>query len=200
MHFISRFPHCSCLAASALFLTLAGGVHAQTAQTAQRKVQEVSSTANNAAQSAADSTEIRLNATDLVSANIWGLSKDEMLRAKVLLLGPRKAFSVENLSPIEALGIHARSDAERRKYAEMFVRAFRSDVERSLAWNRAFSEAMARMYPNDPVIDYSQMPKVESSVGAADALNVPRSSIIERPGSGYTPLPQLTPSGAGKQR
>lgn len=54
-----------------------------------------------------------------------------MLRAKVLLLGPRKAFSVENLSPIETLGIHARSDAERRKYAEMFVRAFRSDVERS---------------------------------------------------------------------
>lgn len=190
MHFIYRFPLCSSLAASALFLTLAGGAHAQPAQTAQRKVQEVSSTANNAAQSAADSTEIRLNATDLVSANIWGLSKDEMLRAKVLLLGPRKAFSVENLSPIEALGIHARSDAERRKYAEMFVRAFRSDVERSLAWNRAFSDAMARLYPNDPVIDYSQMPKVESSVGAADALNVPRSSIIEKPGTGYTPLTQ----------
>lgn len=32
---------------------LVGGVHAQTAQTAQRKVQEVTSTANNAAQSAA---------------------------------------------------------------------------------------------------------------------------------------------------
>ena len=71
MHFIYRFPLCSSLAASALFLTLAGEAYAQPAQTAQRKVQEVSSTANNAAQSAADSTEIRLNATDLVSANIY---------------------------------------------------------------------------------------------------------------------------------
>lgn len=189
-----------CLAALSV---ACGNASAQTANaaTAQRKVQEVSSTADTAAASATDAGGIQLNATDLLSAGIWGLSKEEMLRAKILLQGPRKAFSVENLSPIEALGIHARSDAERRKYAEMFVRAFHTDVERSLAWNRAFTEAMARMYPNEPVVDFSRLPKVESSVGAADALNVPRSAIIERPGPGYTPLPQSkpTPSRGGKR-
>lgn len=189
---------------SLLLLSIAcGNASAQTANaaTAQRKVQEVSSTANTTAATPTDAGGIQLNATDLLSASIWGLSKEEMLRAKMLLEGPRKAFSVENLSPIEALGIHARSDAERRKYAEMFVRAFHTDVERSLAWNRAFTEAMARMYPNEPVVDFSRVPKVESSVGAADALNVPRSAIIERPGPGYTPLPQSkpTPSRGGKR-
>ena len=65
-----------------------------------------------------------LDERDRILAQIWNLSDEEMRRAKVLLEGPRKLFSVANLSPVEALGIHARTDAERRKYAEMFVRAF----------------------------------------------------------------------------
>ena len=48
---------------------------------------------------------------------------------------------------MEALGIHARTDAERRKYAEMFARAFHADVERSLAWNQAFTEAIGAPLP-----------------------------------------------------
>jgi len=118
---------------------------------------------------------------DRLLSQIWDLTNEEMLRAKVLLEGPRKSFSVENLSPIEALGIHARTEAERRKYAEKFVRAFRADVERSLAWNRAFTEAMQRLYPNDPVIDYSGVPAAQAPVGAADALGVPRGLVIEPP-------------------
>ena len=152
-------------------------------QAPQQRIQEVSSTAG---RTAAES--VQLTDTDKVGAEIWGLTNEEMIRAKVLLQGPRKAFSVENLSPIEALGIHARNEAERRKYAEKFARLFRADVERSLKWNAEFSAAMARMYPNDPIIDYSKMPKVEASVGAADTLGVPRANIIEKPGAGYTPI------------
>ena len=175
--------HSACLSGviASAALTLADATQAQVAgKTQQARTQETST----------QNVYTQMDDRDRLLGQIWGLTNEEMIRAKVLLEGPRKSFSVENLSPIEALGIHARTDAERRKYAEMFVRTFRSDVERSLAWNRAFSDAMARLYPNDPVIDYSQMPKVESSVGAADALNVPRSSIIEKPGSGYTPLTQ----------
>lgn len=183
---------------SILVVVSAACAGAAVAQTAQQRIQEASSAASTTARGASDPNEIRLNATDLMSANIWGLTNEEMLRAKVLMMGPRKAFSVENLSPIEALGIHARNEAERKKYAEMFVRAFRADVERSLAWNRAFSEAMGRMYPNDPVVDFGRLPKVQSSVGAADALNVPRSSIIETPAAGYSPLPQSTRAARGR--
>lgn len=128
----------------------------------------------------------RLDEHDRLLAQIWRLSDEEMIRAKVLLQGPRKTFSVPNLSPIEALGIHARNDAERRKYAEMFARAFHADVERSLAWNAAFTEAMGRLYPNLPVIDHTGSPRTVAPVGAADALGVPRSLIVEpaRPAAG----------------
>lgn len=149
---------------------LAGGVQAQTvARTQQQHTQEHS----------AQNTYSRMDDRDRLLGQIWGLSDEEMIRAKVLLQGPRRSFSVENLSPVEALGIHARNDAERRKYAEMFARALRADVERSLAWNQAFTEAMGRLYPNDPVVDYSGIPRVTAPVGAADAVGVPRSLIID---------------------
>lgn len=135
-----------------------------------------------------------LSDRDRLLGQIWDLTNEEMLRAKVLLEGPRKSFSVENLSPVEALGIHARTDAERRKYAEMFARAFHADVERSLAWNQAFTEAMGRLYPNEPIIDYSGGTPVAAPVGAADALGVPRSLVIDQ-----SPSAQPRPRPASKR-
>lgn len=170
--------------AVAVVIACAGAAAQQTTATQQTRTVESSSSQE---RSAAD--KFGLNANDILTADLWGLTHEEMARAKALLQGPRKAFSVENLSPIEALGIHARNDAERRKYAEMMVRIFKRDVDQSLKWNEEFTAAMARLYPNMQVVDYSKVPKVETSVGAADALNVPRSSIIEKPGPGYTPLP-----------
>ncbi|MFN3493259.1 MAG: hypothetical protein ACK40L_02005 [Hydrogenophaga sp.] len=134
----------------------------------------------------------QLDANDLLVADIWGLSPSEMVRAKVLLKGPRAAFSVENLSPVEALGIHARDEAERRKYAEMFARALQSDVERSLAWNRAFQEAQSRLYPGQPVLDFSGQSKVVGPTAAADMMGVPR-SLVQDPAS-KTPAPTAAPS------
>lgn len=146
------------------------------AQTNVSRVQERSSQTASALREAT-----RLDPTDVLLGQIWGLSLEEMQRAKVLLDGPRRAFSVENLSPVEALGIHARNDAERRKYAEMMARAVREDVQRSLAWSAAYNEAMTRLYGREPVVDFSKLPKVMVPVGAADAANVPRSLIIEPP-------------------
>ncbi|AOW15582.1 hypothetical protein [Hydrogenophaga crassostreae] len=119
----------------------------------------------------------QLDGNDLLVAQIWGLSNEEMVRAKVLLKGPRAAFSVENLSPVEALGIHARDEKERVKYAEMFARALQADVERSLAWNRAFMEVQARLYPNQVVMDYSGQSPVAVPTATADMMGVPRTLV-----------------------
>lgn len=117
--------------------------------------------------------------TDQLLGQLWGLQPDEIQRAKILMQGPRASFSTPGLSPIEALGIHARSEGERRKYAEMFAKAFHSDVERSLAWNNAFQQAMATLYPNEPAVDFSGQAKVMAPVGTADMLDVPRTLIID---------------------
>jgi hypothetical protein len=131
--------------------------------------------------SAAQSTTI--DQADQFAAQVWGLSLEEIQRAKQLLKGPRASFSIPNLSPIEVLGIHARSDAERRKYAEMFARAQHADTERVLAWAMAYQEAMQRFYPNEKVIDFGSLPKANVSQSAAEAANVPRSAIQpSRPG------------------
>ena len=156
----------------------------QAVKTQQARVQE----------SEISRTYSTLDDRDRLLAQIWNLSQEEMIRAKVLLEGPRKSFSVANLSPIEALGIHARNDAERRKYAELFARAFHADVERSLAWNQAFTEAMGRLYPNEPIIDYSGGTPVAAPVGAADALGVPRSLVIDQ-----SPSAQPRPRPASKR-
>lgn len=128
----------------------------------------------------------QLNANDLLVAQIWGLSNEEMVRAKVLLKGPRAAFSVENLSPVEALGIHARDEKERVKYAEMFARALQADVERSLAWQRTFQEVQARLFPNPVVMDFSGATPVVAPTAVADMLGVPR-TVVQDPASPRTP-------------
>ncbi len=128
--------------------------------------------ANSALQSAA------VGVSDTETAQFWGLSVDEVRRAKALLRGPRASFSIANLSPIEALGIHARSEAERQRYAELFARAVHADTERVLAWAVAYQQAMARLYPNEAVIDYSGL-KGSAALpsGVADAADVPRAML-----------------------
>ena len=73
--------------------------------------------------------------------------------------GIRGSVSPETISPIEVLGIHARDDAERRRYAELWAQAMWEDAERILAFQRAYVEAGRRLYPGVPLIDPSRLPR-----------------------------------------
>jgi hypothetical protein len=70
-------------------------------------------------------------------AAMWGISVDELSRARFLMQGPRGAFSAPNISPLEALGMHAKTDQERRRYAKLFARASIDDTLRVMAWVEA---------------------------------------------------------------
>ena len=63
--------------------------------------------------------------------------------------GMRASVSPPTISPIEVLGIHARNPAERRRFAERWARAMHEDVERILAFQRAYR----LLYPNEVLID-----------------------------------------------
>jgi hypothetical protein len=132
-------------------------------------------------QAATDAQALQLTARDRAIGQMWGLSDDEMLRAKLLMLGPRGSFSVPNLSPVEALGIHARSDAERQKYAELFARAQYEDVQRVLAFQRAYDVAIGQLTAGQPMISFKGLPKVNVSEGAAEFAHVPRSQLASEP-------------------
>lgn len=83
----------------------------------------------------------------------WALSKVDWARYKTLMQGIRGSISPKNISPIEVLGTHARTDAERRKYAEIWARMRHEDIDRILAFQLAYNQAFARLYPNEQIID-----------------------------------------------
>ncbi len=86
---------------------------------------------------------------DESSRKHWSLSIQEWTRYKSLLNGIRGSISPATISPIEVLGVHARTDQERRKYAELWAMMMREDVERTIAFQRAYDEANIKLFPNE---------------------------------------------------
>ena len=126
---------------------------------ASHAVADVSSTrieATRPQRSSPDTT--RLTATDQARARAWNLSDEEWRRYKLLMQGIRGSISPPTISPIEVLGIHARDEEERRKYAERWARAMREDVDRILAFQRAYDAAGKRLFPNERLIDVTRLP------------------------------------------
>lgn len=102
-------------------------------------------------------------AMDQAQAQIWGLTIHEVQQARYLTQpgSPRYAFSSPNISPIEVLGIHARTAAERERYATLFAKALRADTERVLAWTVTYGQVAKRLYPNEKILDFgnTKIPK-----------------------------------------
>src|SRR3546814_20575381 len=76
-------------------------------------------------------------------ARDWGLGTEEWTRYVELMDGPLGIYS-PNLDPLSALGVEARSDEERRRYAELQVQAEARRVEKLLAYKRAYDDAWRR--------------------------------------------------------
>ena len=105
-----------------------------------------------------------LSASELARTRAWGLSAVEWQRYQLLMQGIRGSVSPATISPLEVLGIHARDRDERRRYAERWARTLHEDVDRILAFQRAYDDAGKRLYPNEPLIDVDRLPgKAEKS-------------------------------------
>ena len=99
-----------------------------------------------------------LSASELAQARVWGLSATEWQRYQQLMQGIRGSVSPSTISPIEVLGIHARDREERRRYAQTWAHTLHEDVDRILAFQRAYDDAAKRLYPNEPLIDIARLP------------------------------------------
>lgn len=76
-----------------------------------------------------------------------GLTNDEYLRYSQIMKGVRGIFS-PNIEPFSALGIEARNDAERRHYAELWVKQEYERTEKELKFQREVDAAWKRLMPN----------------------------------------------------
>jgi len=91
-----------------------------------------------------------LTATE--QASRWSLTVEDWTRYLSLMTGPRGTWS-PNLDPVTALGVHADTDAERRRYAEILVRLERERTMRELAFEKVVQQVKRELYPNEPLLD-----------------------------------------------
>ncbi|WP_338860852.1 TIGR03759 family integrating conjugative element protein [Xenorhabdus griffiniae] len=80
-------------------------------------------------------------------AEQWKLSADEYQRYQHLVKGPRGIQS-PGLDPLTTLGIEADSDAERRRYAEQWVKSEFARTEKELRFQREVDAAWQRLFPD----------------------------------------------------
>ncbi|WP_142418307.1 TIGR03759 family integrating conjugative element protein [Citrobacter braakii] len=79
-------------------------------------------------------------------AKEWGLTTEEWQRYETLKKGQRGVLS-PGLDPLTMLGIEARSDEERRHFAELAVKQEFQRVEAELAFQREVNAAWTRVFP-----------------------------------------------------
>nr|WP_297354151.1 TIGR03759 family integrating conjugative element protein [uncultured Caldimonas sp.] len=108
------------------------------------------STASTAVLSRSQSTPEQASAE--TQARDWGLRAEEWARYRLLMQGPLGVHS-PNLDPLTALGIEARTDEERRRYAELQVQVEARRVQKLLAYQRAYDAAWQRLFPKMQRVD-----------------------------------------------
>ncbi|EJL81875.1 TIGR03759 family integrating conjugative element protein [Pantoea sp. GM01] len=82
----------------------------------------------------------------MISLN-WKIGIEEAQRFEDLKSTPRGLLS-PNLDPLTTLGIEARNDAERRHYAELWVKQEYERTEKELKFQREVDAAWKRLMPN----------------------------------------------------
>ncbi|MGP3790519.1 TIGR03759 family integrating conjugative element protein [Pseudomonas sp. B392_1p] len=87
--------------------------------------------------------------SDEQRAQDWGLRIDEWARYRDLMQGHLGTHS-PGIDPLTALGIEARSEEERHRYAELQVQVEAHRVEKLLAYQRAYDEAWRRLHGDMP--------------------------------------------------
>ncbi|EMY7295405.1 TIGR03759 family integrating conjugative element protein, partial [Escherichia coli] len=104
-------------------------------------------------------------------AGRWGLSEEDWGRYQELMAGPRGIQS-PGLDPLTALGIEARTPAERRAYAEKWVKEEYARTEKELAFQREVDAAWQRLYPGKLPVSMGNTGVLAGDTGGRLALFV----------------------------
>ncbi len=87
-----------------------------------------------------------------VATHEWNLTHDQWQRYLTLMQGRARYFATD-MPPPMVLALFARDDAERDRYTELLARFERDKADRLLAVQRSYDAAMARLFPNEKIID-----------------------------------------------
>lgn len=110
--------------------------------------------------SSQDINHMKLTEQQIHEADVWGLTADEEKRY-VLLMQNRSGLYYRELrqTPLDILGLNARSETERNHFAEIAAMQEAQKVSKNIAWNNAFYKAYNKLFENVPVIgDFDPKP------------------------------------------
>lgn len=87
-----------------------------------------------------DIKNIELSKDDLRLAKVWGISNTEMQRYKILMSNKNGTYyKNKGLSPVEILGINARDNIERNKFANLLMKHNIQRISKELAFEKAYN-------------------------------------------------------------
>ena len=93
----------------------------------------------------------------------WQLTEEEYTRYLELMKGPRGSFSVPMITPVEVLGIHAETSAERQKYASLWVELIKADTARVLVFQNTVNNVWKKTYPFEPMINRARVNQLRAA-------------------------------------
>lgn len=114
-------------------------------------------------------TPSELKSTTIERAKLSGLAIDEWQRYQSIMRGPRGLWS-PNMDPLWVLGMHARTDEERRRYSEMAVKQERARVEGEIAFTRAYTEAWKKLYGDESLLDTDYFDRLRAENTKKDGM------------------------------
>lgn len=101
----------------------------------------------------------------------WGLTEAQW-QEYLMIMSDRRGIWSPGLDPITALGVSAETAAERKHYAELYVRTEFERTRKELAFQLAVDSAWARLYPETPRIGSPLSAKVALQGASRYALIV----------------------------
>lgn len=113
------------------------------------------------------------------AADRWRLTEAEYRRYQNLMTGPRGRLSDPAITPIEVLGIEARSMAEREKYAELYVEMMAREADKALAFTRTVHATWRRTHGDVKVLNHARINAAREDFGSRYG---PLSLGLRRPG------------------
>lgn len=107
----------------------------------------------------------------------FGLTVEDVQRYQSLLAGPRMHWSAD-AHPLMVLGVHARSEAERLRIAELLVEDDRKRTEAILALSRSVQQVWLRKYGSEALFRAS----AQAPAAASELLSTDRVLLAFKPG------------------
>ena len=107
-----------------------------------------------------------------MDAKAWNLTVDEWTRYKAIMAGEGK-YQWANADPITVLGIYAKSQEERVRYAEMIARNEYRLQSGLIALNDAYVTAFHRLYGDKKIMDMSKMSALYRQNALQESLDTP---------------------------